>query len=177
MTSKILKRIGQIYYKAIEWIGAYLIVLVGVAMLETAFSRTVFHFPFSAIDRINIITMIWACFFVTGLLVEREGHIAVNYFPAKFTGLPLYFLKLLIHLALLVTFVIVAYYGLAAFRGLYETKALYPAEIDIPQWLSYIPVFIGMVLGIPFVLHVLIVNVVSLYRELKHRTKAAGDKS
>jgi TRAP-type C4-dicarboxylate transport system permease small subunit len=176
MTSKILKIIGNVYSKAIEWIGSYLIVLVGVVMLETAFSRTVFHFPFSALDRINIITMIWACFLVTGLLVEREGHIAVNYFPARFTGLPLYFLKLFIHLALLATFAIVAYYGLVAFRGLYETQAHYPAEIDIPQWLSYIPVFIGMVLGIPFVLHVLIVNIISLYRELKNRTRAAGEK-
>jgi TRAP-type C4-dicarboxylate transport system permease small subunit len=171
MFSKILQRIGQVYFKAVEWIGAYLIVLVALSMLEMAFSRTVFHFPWSALDRINMIAMIWATFLLVGPLVETEGHIAVNYFPMKFKGLRLYCLKLFISIALLVTFVLVAYYGFFAFKGLYETGIIYPAEIDIPQWLSRLPVFLGMLLGIPFVLRGLINNITSLNSELKKRRK------
>ena len=177
MTSKIFCKIGRIYIKAIEWVAASIIVLVALSMLEMIISRTIFHFPWSALDRINVIAMIWACFLVAGLLVKTEGHITVNYFPAKLTGLRLSFLKLFINISLLATFCIVAYYGFLAFRSLYETGAVYPAEIDIPQWLVYISICIGMGLGIPFVLHVLINNVISIYRELKNRKKAGGDKS
>ena len=176
MTSKILSRIGQIYYKAIEWVAAYLIVLVAVAMLEMAISRTIFHFPWSALDRINVIAIIWACFLVTGLLVKTEGHIAVTFLPTKLTGWRLYFLKLFINLTLLVTFGIVAYYGFLAFKTVYDAGVIYPAEIDIPQWLASLPVFVGMALGIPFVLHILIKNVTSIYREFKEKI-AGGDKS
>lgn len=173
MTSEIIRRIGQIYYKAIEWVAACIIVLVAVAMLEMAISRTIFHFPWSALDRINVIAMIWACFLVTGLLVKTGGHIAVNFFPARLTGLRLSFLKLFINISLLATFCIVAYYGFVAFRTVYEAGVFYPAEINIPQWLALLPVGIGMVLGIPFVLHVLIGNVTFIYRELKK--KVAGE--
>lgn len=169
MLPKILRRIGQIYFKTIEWVAAYIIVLVAVSMLEMAFSRTVFHFPWSALDRINMIAMIWAAFLLAGPLVETEGHIAVNYLPSKLTGLRLYFLKLFINIALLATFVIVAYYGFLAFIGLYETGIIYPAEVDIPQWLSRFPVFLGMVLGIPFVLHALINSITSINSEFKKK--------
>lgn len=175
MLSKILKRIGDVYFKAVEWFAAYLIVLVALSMLEMAFSRTVFHFPWSALDRINMIAMIWATFLLAGPLVETEGHIAVSYFPLKFKGLRLYCLKLFISIALLVTFVIAAYYGFFAFKGLYETGIIYPAEIDIPQWLSRLPVFLGMLLGIPFVIRKLIDSVTSISGELKKRKK--GKKS
>lgn len=175
MTSAILKKIGRIYFKALEWIGAYLIVLIALSMLEMAFSRTVFHFPWSALDRINMIAIIWACFLLAGPLVKTEGHVAVNYFPLKLTGLRLYFLKLFINIALLATFVIVAYYGFFAFKGLYETGTIYPAEIDIPQWLTRLPVFLGMVLGLPFVLHPLINSVTAICGEFKK--KKGGNKS
>ena len=177
MTSKIIRRIGQIYYKAIEWVAACIIVLVAVAMLEMAISRTIFHFPWSALDKINVIAMIWACFLVTGLLVETEVHIAVTFLPARLTGLRLSFLKLFINISLLATFGIVAYYGFLAFRTVYDAGVIYPAEIDIPQWLALLPVGIGMVLGIPFLLHVLFGNVTSIYRELKGKKVAGGDKS
>ena len=176
MTSETFNKIGRIYCKTLEWIAAVIIVLVALAMLEMVVSRTIFHFPWSALDRINVIAMIWACFLVTGLLVKTEGHIAVNYLPARLTGLRLSFLKLFINISLLVTFCIVAYYGFLAFRSLYETGAYYPAEIDIPQWLASLPVGIGMGLGIPFVLHALFGNVTSIYRQLKGE-KAGGDKS
>jgi TRAP-type C4-dicarboxylate transport system permease small subunit len=169
MLPKTLRRIGQIYFKAIEWLGAYLIVLVALSMLEMAFSRTVFHFAWSALDKINVIAIIWACLLLAGPLVKTEGHIAVNYFSSRLTGLRLYFLKLFINVALLVTFVIVAYYGFFAFKGLYETGSIYPAEIDIPQWLTRLPVFLGMVLGLPFVLHALINSITSLYGEFKKK--------
>ena len=145
--------------------------LVALSMLEMAFSRTVFHFPWSALDRINIIAMIWACFLLAGPLVKTEGHIAVNYFPSRLTGLRLYFLKLFINIALLATFVIVAYYGFVTFISLYECGTIYPAEIDIPQWLTRLPVFLGMVLGLPFVLHALINSVTSIHGELKKKKK------
>lgn len=167
MTSETLVKIGQIYRKTIEGIAAAIIVLVALSMIEMVISRTIFHFPWSALDRINVIAIIWACFLVTGLLVETEGHIAVTYLPTKLTGLRLSFLKLFIHLVLLATFVIVAYYAFFAFRAVYETGIFYPAEIDIPQWLNRLPIFLGMVLGVPLVLHVLIVNLVSIYRQLK----------
>jgi TRAP-type C4-dicarboxylate transport system permease small subunit len=169
--SKILERIGQVYFKSVEWFAAYLIVLIALSMLEMAFSRTVFHFPWSALDRINMIAMIWATFLLVGPLVETEGHIAVTYLPLKLKGLRLYFLRLFISVALLVTFVIVAYYGFFAFKGLYECGTIYPAEIDIPQWLSRLPVFLGMLLGIPFVLRGLINNVTTINGELKKRKK------
>jgi TRAP-type C4-dicarboxylate transport system permease small subunit len=174
---KLLRRIGQIYYKAIEWVAAYLIVLVALSMLEMAFSRTVFHFPWSALDRINTIAMIWACFLAAGLLVETEGHIAVNYLPSRLSGLRLYFLKLFINLLLLATFIIAAYYGFLAFKNFYETCSIYPAEIDIPQWLAYFPVFLGMLVGIPFVVHVLVKNINSIRDEFKKKKKRRGSKS
>ncbi|MCK4862673.1 MAG: TRAP transporter small permease subunit [Dehalococcoidales bacterium] len=177
MTFKILCKIGRIYSKAIEWVAASIILLVALSMLEMIISRTIFHFPWSALDRINVIAMIWACFLVAGLLVKTEGHITVNYFPAKLTGLRLLFLKLFINISLLATFCIIAYYGFLTFRAVYETGVFYPAEIDIPQWLASLPICVGMALGIPFVLHILIVNVISIYRELRNRKKAAGDKS
>ena len=176
MTSGTFSKVGRIYFKVIEWIAAVIIVLVALAMLEMVVSRTFFNFPYSALDRINIIAIIWACFLVAGLLVETDGHIAVTYLPTKLTGLRLSFLKLFIHLTLLATFVIVAYYAFFAFRAAYETGVFYPAEIDIPQWLNRLPLFVGMALGIPMVLHVLIVNVISIYRQLKGK-KTGGDKS
>jgi len=175
MTSETFSRIGRIYCKTIEGVAAAIIVLVALAMLEMVVSRTIFHFPWSALDRINVIAMIWACFLVAGLLVETEGHIAVTFLPSKLTGLRLSFLKLFIHLALLATFVIVAYYGFFAFRAVYETGVFYPAEIDIPQWLNRMPILLGMALGVPLVLHVLVVNVISIYRQLKGE-KVGGDK-
>ena len=69
--------------------------LVALAILEMIVSRTIFHFPYSALDRINVIAMIWACFLVAGLLVETDGHVAVTFLPAKLTGLRLSFLKAL----------------------------------------------------------------------------------
>lgn len=176
MTFETFSKIGRIYCKTLEWIAAAIIVLVALAMLEMIVSRTIFHFPWSALDRINVIAMIWACFLMAGLLVKTDGHIAVTFLPTKLSGLRLSFLKLFIHLALLATFVIVAYYGFFAFRAVYETGVFYPAEIDIPQWLASLPICVGMALGIPLVLHVLIVNVVSIYRQLKGE-KAGGDKS
>ena len=175
MTSETFRKIGRIYCKTIEWIAAIIIVLVALSMLEMVVSRTIFHFPWSALDRINVIAMIWACFLMAGLLVETDGHIAVTFLPTKLTGLRLSFLKLFIHLTLLATFVIVAYVGFFAFLAVYETGIFYPAEINIPQWLTRLPIFVGMVLGIPLVLHVLIVNVVSIYRQLKGE-KVGGDK-
>ena len=65
--------------------------MVALAMLEMIVSRTIFHFPYSALDRINVIAMIWACFLVAGLLVETNGHVAVTFLPAKLTGLRLSF--------------------------------------------------------------------------------------
>ncbi|MBA7483605.1 hypothetical protein ES707_19122 [subsurface metagenome] len=175
MTSETFSKIGRTYCKAIEWVAAVIIVLVALSMLEMVVSRTIFHFPWSALDRINVIAMIWACFLVAGLLVKTDGHIAVTFLPAKLTGLRLSFLKLFTHLVLLATFVIVAYYAFFAFRAAYETGVFYPAEIDIPHWLTRLPIFIGMALGVPLVLHVLIVNVISIYRQLKGE-KVGGDK-
>jgi len=177
MTSETFGKIGRIYSKIIEGVAAAIIVLVALAMLEMVVSRTIFHFPWSALDRFNVIAMIWACFLVSGLLVETEGHIAVTYLPTKLTGLRLGFLKLFIHLSILAAFCIIACYGFLAFRTVYETGAIYPAEIDIPQWLGSLPVFLGMTLGIPFVLHLLIKNVAFICRQLKDRKKAEGDKS
>jgi TRAP-type C4-dicarboxylate transport system permease small subunit len=176
MTPETFSKIGQIYRKTIEGIAAAVIILVALAMLEMVVSRTFFHFPWSALDRINVIAMIWACFLVAGLLVETEGHIAVTYLPTKLTGLRLAFLKLFIHLALLATFVLVAYYAFFAFRAVYETGVFYPAEIDIPQWLNRLPVFLGMALGVPLVLNVLIINVIFIYHQLKGG-KVGGDRS
>jgi len=176
MTSESFGKIGRNYSKIIEGVAAVIIILVALAMLEMIVSRAIFHFPWSALDRINTIAMIWACFLVAGLLVETEGHIAVNYLPTKLSGLPLAFLKLFTHLLILVTFVIVAYYAFFAFQAAYETGVFYPAEIDIPQWLNRLPLFVGMVLGVPTVLYVLIKNVLSIRRQLKDRKKAGGDK-
>jgi len=176
MTFETFSKIGRIYCKTIEWIAAVILVLVALAMLEMVVSRTIFHFPWSALDRINVIAMIWACFLMAGLLVKTNGHIAVTFLPAKLSGLRLSFLKLFIHLVLLATFVIVACCAFFAFRAVHETGVFYPAEIDIPQWLTRLPIFVGMILGIPLVLHVLIVDVVSIYRQLKGE-KAGGDKS
>ena len=176
MTSETFSKIGRIYCKTIEGIAAAIIVLVALSMLEMIVSRTVFHFPYSALDRINVIAMIWACFLMAGLLVKTDGHVAVTFLPTKLSGLRLSFLKLFINLALLATFVIVAYYAFFAFRAVHETGIFYPAEIDIPQWLNRLPILVGMTLGIPIVLHVLIVNIISIYRQLKGE-KAGGDKS
>jgi len=177
MASKIIRRIGQIYYKSLEWVATVIIVLVALAMLEMIVSRTIFNFPWSVLDRINAIAMIWACFLITGLLVETEGHIAVTFLPSKLSGLRLSFLKLFINISLLATFCIIAYYGFIASRIMYEMGAVYPAEFDIPQWLAYLPICVGMILGIPLVLHVLIKNATSLYRELKDRKITSGDRS
>lgn len=177
MTSETFGKIGRIYFQIIEGIAAAIIVLVALAMLEMIVSRAIFHFPWSALDRINVIAMIWACFLVAGLLIETDGHIAVTYLPSKLTGLRLAFLKLFTHILTLITFGIIAYYGFMAFRMVLETGAIYPAEIDIPHWLGSLPVFLGMILGIPFVLHVLIKNIISIRHQLRDRKKAGGDKS
>jgi len=172
MTPETFSKIGRIYRKTIEGIAAAIIVLVALAMLEMVVSRAVFHFPWSALDRINTIAMIWACFLVAGLLVETEGHIAVTYLPTKLSGLRLAFLKLFIHLALLATFVLVAYYAFFAFKAVYETGIFYPAEVDIPQWLNRLPIFLGMALGVPLVLNILIANVIYICRQLKGRNRS-----
>jgi len=176
MTLEAFNKIGRIYCKALEWVASAIFVLVALFMLEMVVSRTIFHFPYSVLDRVNVIAMFWTCFLVAGLLVKTDGHIAVTFLPAKLTGLRLSFLKLFIHVALLATFIIVAYYGFSALRAVREIGVVYPAEIDIPQWLAYLPICVGMALGIPLVLHVLIVNVVSIYHQLKGE-KVGGDKS
>jgi TRAP-type C4-dicarboxylate transport system permease small subunit len=162
MTSQILKKIGRIYTIALEGIAAVIILMVSVAMLETAFSRTIFNFPWSALDRINTIAIIWACFIISGVLIERDEHISVNFFITKLQGMKLYVLKLIIHIIVLITYCIVAYYGYVACMLIYETGVFYPAEIDIPQWLAIFPIFLGMVLGIPFIIHVMVVDVITI---------------
>lgn len=169
MTSKILKRIGQIYTKALEWIAGGIILLVTLAMLELAFSRTFFNAPWSALDRINTIAIIWACFIISGLMVERDQHISVTFLITKLKGLKLYVLKLIIHIIVLVAYCIVAYFAFEAFQIIYETGVFYPAEIDIPQWLAIFPIFLGMVLGIPYILHVLVVDVITIRKEISER--------
>jgi TRAP-type C4-dicarboxylate transport system permease small subunit len=169
MPYKLLISIGQIYYKAIEWIAACIIVLVTISMLETAASRTIFNFPWSVMDNINVIAMIWACFLITGLLVENEAHIAVTFLPSRLKGLPLYFLKLFINTSLLATFCVITYYGFLAYKTVKEMGIVYPAEIDIPQCFAYLPVFVGMMLGIPFVVHVLIRNISTIICTFKEK--------
>jgi TRAP-type C4-dicarboxylate transport system permease small subunit len=162
-----LRKFARIYKKILEATATIIIILVTLAMLETALSRTIFHFPLSAIDKINVIIIIWACFLVNGPLVEDEDHIAVNLLPARLAGLPLHVLKAFISFCLLVAFVIAAYYGFIVFKDLYEAGVTYPAEFDIPQWIAFLPVGIGMVLAIPFVIHRLIISLRNIYRELK----------
>jgi TRAP-type C4-dicarboxylate transport system permease small subunit len=163
MTSKILKRIGLIYSKAMEWIAAIILLMVTVAMLETAFSRTFFNTPWSALDRIDTIAIIWACFIISGLMIERDEHISVNFFITKLKGLRLLILKLIIHIIVLIGYCIIAYYGYQAFQIIYDTGVFYPAEIDIPQWLAVFPIFLGMVLGIPFVIHVVVKDIIQIH--------------
>jgi len=172
MSSEIFSKIGRVYFKVIEGVAAGIIVLVALNMLGMVASRAIFNFWWSAIDKINIIAMIWVCFLMAGLLVETEGHVSITYLKNKLTGLRLAFLNLFVHLSILAAFIISAYFGFFIFMELYEANTCYPAEIDIPQWLAYVPVFIGMVLGIPLVLHVLIKNISVIRRELVSKKKA-----
>jgi TRAP-type C4-dicarboxylate transport system permease small subunit len=174
MKSGILNKIGQIYTKALEGIGAVIIILVSIAMLEMAFSRTIFNTPWSALDRINTIAIVWACFLVSGVLVERDEHISVNFLITKLSGIKYYLLKLLIHLIVLITYGLIAYYGFEGFLAVYETGIVYPAEVDIPQWLAILPISIGMIVGIPFVIHVLVVDIISI-RNIAREKKVKGE--
>lgn len=174
MKSGILNKIGQIYTKVLEGMGAVIIILVSLAMLEMAFSRTIFNTPWSALDRINTIAIVWACFIVSGVLVERDEHVAVNFLITKLSGLKFYILKLLIHIIVLITYCLIAYYGFESFLAVYETGIVYPAEIDIPQWLAILPISIGMIVGIPFVIHVLVVDVMSICKITREK-KVKGE--
>lgn len=177
MTFKVLKRIGQIYTKVLECIAAAIILLVAISMLEMAVSRTFFNIPWSALDRINTIAIIWACFIISGLMIERDEHISVTFFISKLKDMKLYVLKLIIHILVLVTYGIVAYYGFEAFQIIYETGVFYPAEIDIPQWLAIFPIFLGMVLGIPYILYVLVIDVITIRKEFAVSRDVKGDNA
>lgn len=175
MASKILRKIGQIYSKTLEAVAAIILLLVTIAMLETAVSRTFFNTPLSAIDRINTIAIIWACFIISGLMIERDEHISVNFFITKLKGLKLLILKLIIHIIVLVGYCIVAYYGYEAYQIIYDTGVFYPAEIDIPQWLAIFPIFLGMVLGIPFIIYVLVKDVINIRKEVSVKRDIKGE--
>lgn len=170
MNSKILGKIGQIYTKLLEGISAVIMLLVTVSMLEMAVSRTIFRAPWSALDRINTIAIIWACFIISGVLIERDEHVSVSFFITKLKGLPLHILKLIIHIIVLITYCLVAYFAYVAFILIYETGVFYPAEIDIPQWLALFPIFLGMVLGIPFIIHVLIVDIINIRNAIREKS-------
>ena len=88
----------------------------------------------------------------------------------------LYVLKFIIHIIVLVTYGFIAYYGFEAFQIIYETGVFYPAEIDIPQWLAIFPIFLGMVLGIPFIIHILVVDVFTIRQEISGKDKK-GDNA
>lgn len=149
LLKKFFVGVGKVYIKGIEWVTAVIIVLVSLAMLETAFSRTVFHFPLSAIDKINIILMIWACFLVNGLLILNDQHIQINVLPEKLTGVRLSILKLVINTVVLITCLVTAIYGFVVTHVTFETGVTYTAEIDLPQWPTFLAIAVGMTLAVP----------------------------
>jgi TRAP-type C4-dicarboxylate transport system permease small subunit len=176
MTSKIFIKIGQIYSKVLEGIAAVIILLVALSMLEMAFSRTIFNAPWSALDRINTIAIIWACFLIAGLMVQRDEHIAVTFLITKLKDLKLSILKLVIHIVVLIAFCFLTYYGYLAYELIRDTNVFYPAEIDIPQWLTIFPIFLGSVLGIPFVIYSVVVDAISIHN-FRTKNTVKGDSA
>jgi TRAP-type C4-dicarboxylate transport system permease small subunit len=162
-------RAGRIYIKSIEWTGAVLIVLVSLAMLEAAFSRTVMHFPLSAIDKINVSLMIWACFLVNSVLILEDKHIQINILPAKLRGLRLSILRLVINLALLATCLVTAIYGFEVAKITYETGVTFTAEIDLPQWPTFLAVPVGMALAVPVTVYLIARDVSAVRDHLRKR--------
>jgi len=176
MDSAIIRRVVQIYHKSIEWVAATILILVSVSMLEVIVARNFLNTPFSMLDFINVIAMMWACFLMVGPLTETENHIAVTFVPSKLTGLRLAFLRLFIHLANLAAFFITGLFGFLAFRMIYEMGTVYNAEIAIPQWWAVLPICIGMILAIPSALHVMTKEIILISRELRDRNRAGRGK-
>jgi len=160
---------SRIYIKGIEWTSAVLIVLVSLAMLETAFSRTILHVPLSAIDRINIILIIWACFLVNGNLILQNNHIQINILPETLKGARLSMLRLFINLLMLAICIIASVYGFEVTRITFETGVTYTAEIDIPQWPTFLAVSLGMALAVPSTLYVICKDVLALSDHIRKR--------
>jgi len=164
-----LIRSGRIYIKGIEWTSAVLMVLVALAMLETAFSRTILHLPLSAIDRMNVMAIIWACFLVNGNLILENNHIQINILPEKLKGAHLSMLRLFFNFFMLVICVITSIYGFEVTILTFETGVTYTAEIDIPQWPTFLAVSLGMALAVPPTLYVIFKEVLALRDHIRKR--------
>jgi len=162
---------GKIYIKSIEWTSAVLIVLVSLAMLETVFSRTILHLPLSAIDRINISLMIWVCFLFNGILILENKHIQINLLPEKLNGARLSILRLFINLSMLAICIITAIYGFEVTMIIFETGVTYTAEIDIPQWPTFLAVSLGMALAVPTILYLMFKDVLALSDHIRKRRR------
>lgn len=166
---RFLIRVSRIYLKSIEWSSAVLMVLVTLAMLETVFSRAVLRLPLSAIDRINISLMIWICFMVNGILILENKHIQIDILPGKLKGARLSILRLLINLSMLAICTITTIYGYEVTMMTYETGVTYTAEIDIPQWPTFLAVSVGMALAVPSILYLICKDVQTLSDHMRKR--------
>ena len=162
---------GKIYIKSIEWTSAVLIVLVSLAMLETVFSRTILHLPLSAIDRINISLMIWVCFLFNGILILENKRIQINILPEKLNGARLSILRLFINLSMLAICIITSIYGFEVTMIIFETGVTYTAEIDIPQWPTFLAVSLGMALAVPTTLYLMFKDVLALSDHIRKRRR------
>lgn len=154
--------LSRIYVKGIEWTSSVLMILVALAMLETIFSRAVLHAHLSAIDRINIIMIIWASFLVNGKLILENNHIQINLLPEKLKGVRLSILRIFTTLFVLAICVITSIYGFEVTLLTFETGITYTAEFDIPQWPTFLAVSLGMALAVPASLHCLFKEVLAL---------------
>lgn len=164
----ILITISRIYIRGIEWISSFIMVLVALAMLQTVFSRAVLHSPISAIDKIIIILVIWACFLLNGNLILENNHIQINLLPEKLKGVQLSILRLLTNFFLLVICTITSIYGFKVTMLTFETGVTYTAEIAIPQWPTFLAVCLGMALAVPPTLYCIVKDILALCDYLKN---------
>jgi C4-dicarboxylate transporter DctQ subunit len=128
----------------------YIVGLLGLITIFLAFINTILRYVFNYspewMEEIIVYLIIWAAFFITGLLVEERRHVGATFFVELLPPKAHRVVEIITSSLALIFCIIVLFYGYQIVHITYTTDARSLTGMRYPLWIFYLALPVGLTL-------------------------------